>query len=289
MSRWNIIWVLALSACTTPSLVPPALPYNLTDYYSAAEAQIRAAGGMRTDIAPADASFTRDDLARDFMRIALFDEYQTFDGHYVASETPSNLRRFERPVIVSVVNGEASSTATAQRNTELVAQYTSRLAQITGHDIRFANEDERANMVVFFLSRDEQPNYARKLGQYVAAPPYEVEDAFANSSNDLLCGAFSLSPRRSPDSYRSSIILIKSEHSVAMRNACVHEEMAQALGLTNDSRAARPSIFNDDEEFASLTRHDELLLEILYDPRLAAGMSPAEVRPLLPAIIADIW
>ncbi len=72
-----------------------------------------------------------------------------------------------------------------------------------------------------------------------------------------------------------------------MRKSCVHEEMAQAMGLTNDSPNARPSIFNDDEEFAFLTRHDEILLRMLYDPRLKAGMESYEVIPLLPAIARD--
>jgi len=289
MRTWSITMVLALAACTPIPLPPPALPYDLNKFYSAAEAQIRASGGMRTDYAPVDAPFTKADLARNFMRIALYDEYQTVDGRYVASESPSNLRRFDQPVIVDVVNGASTPTAIAEQNLTLVAQYTRRLAGITGYDIRLATEAERANMVVFFLSREEQPTMSRQLGRYVGAVPFEVQDVFANSSNDLLCGAFSLSQRRNPDSYRSSVILIKSEHSAAQRAACVHEEMAQALGLTNDSRAARPSIFNDDEEFARLTRHDELLLRILYDPRLHSGLSAAEVGPLLPAIINDIW
>ena len=57
--------------------------------------------------------------------------------------------------------------------------------------------------------------------------------------------------------------------------------MAQGLGLPNDSPLARPSIFNDDEEFALLTRHDELLLTMLYDDRLTPGMTPDEARPVL--------
>ncbi len=288
--HWRTISaVLALAACTDPVPAPPALSYDLGTYYAAAEAEIRAQGGMRTEYAPADATFSKDDLARDFMRIAMFDEYQTVNGSYVASEAPSNLRRYDRPVLVRVVNGGSTAESDAQFNATAVAQFTRRLARITGLDMRIANEGERANMVVFFLSRNEQPHIARQLGRYVTAPPHEVEDAFANSSVDLLCAAFSLSNERTPDSYRSSVILIKSEHSIAQRNACVMEEMAQALGLTNDSRAARPSIFNDDEEFAALTHHDELLLRILYDPRLQSGMPPAVVRPLLPTIINDIW
>lgn len=288
--RWRTLSaVLALAACTDPVPPPPALSYDLGTYYAAAEAVIRAQGGMRTEYSPADAPFSKDDLARDFMRIAMFDEYQTVNGSYVANEAPSNLRRYDRPVRVRVVNGDSTADSDAQFNASAVAQFTRRLGRLTGHDIRVANDGETANMVVFFLSREEQPNIARKLGRYVTAPPRAVEDAFANSPVDLLCAAFSLSNERTPDSYRSSVILIKSEHSIAQRNACVQEEMAQALGLTNDSLDARPSIFNDDEEFATLTHHDELLLRILYDPRLQSGMPPAVVRPLLPAIINDIW
>jgi hypothetical protein len=66
-----------------------------------------------------------------------------------------------------------------------------------------------------------------------------------------------------------------------MRRACVHEELAQGLGLADDSPAARPSIFNDDDEFALLTRHDEILLELLYDPALTPGMTVEEARPVL--------
>ena len=281
--------VLALAACTDPLPSQSPLGYDLGTYYAASEAEIRAQGGMRTEYDPADAPFTKQDLARDFMRIALFDEYQTVDGSYVAGEAPSNLRLYERPIRVRVINGESTTESDARFNATAVAQYTRRLGRITGLDMQVAKDGERANMVVFFLSRDEQPAIARKLGRYVTAPPREVVDAFANSPVDLLCGAFSLSDAQTPDSYRASVILIKSEHSIAQRNACVQEEMAQALGLTNDSANARPSLFNDDGEFAALTRHDELLLRILYDPRLHLGMPPAEVRPLLAGIIEDIW
>ncbi len=280
---------LALGACATTVPETPATEFDLVEYYRAAEAEIRANGGMRTEYAPADAIFTRQELARNFMRIAMFDEFQTVDGRYVPNESPSNLRKFDRPVRVRVVNGGSTTIAAKNLNTQLVAQYTRRLARITGLDMALANDGERANMVVFFLNKAEQPRMARQLGRYITAPPREVEDAFANSPNDLLCGAFSLSSEPEPDSYTASVILIKSEHSPEQRSACVQEEMAQALGLTNDSALARPSIFNDDEEFAKLTVHDEFLLRILYHPRLRSGMSAAEVRRLLPAIISEIW
>jgi hypothetical protein len=64
--------------------------------------------------------------------------------------------------------------------------------------------------------------------------------------------------------------------------------MAQGMGLSNDSPEARPSVFNDDEEFALLTPHDEALLRILYDPRLRPGMTAEEAMPIVRAIAEEI-
>ena len=68
----------------------------------------------------------------------------------------------------------------------------------------------------------------------------------------------------------------------------VVEELAQSLGLVNDWPRARPSIFNDNEEFALLTRQDELMLKMLYDARLRPGMSEAEARPIVEQIAAEL-
>lgn len=70
--------------------------------------------------------------------------------------------------------------------------------------------------------------------------------------------------------------------------SCIHEELAQGMGPANDSRTARPSIFNDDEEFAFLTWHDEMLLSILYDRRLRPGMFEAEARPIVLDIAREL-
>ena len=73
-----------------------------------------------------------------------------------------------------------------------------------------------------------------------------------------------------------------------MRLSCIHEEIAQGLGLANDSPTARPSIFNDDEEFALLTTQDELMLKILYNPALRPGMTESEARPIVESLAARL-
>ena len=45
------------------------------------------------------------------------------------------------------------------------------------------------------------------------------------------------------------------------------------MGLPNDSNDVYPSIFNDKGRLDDLSEQDVLLLRLLYDPRMKAGMS----------------
>jgi hypothetical protein len=74
--------------------------------------------------------------------------------------------------------------------------------------------------------------------------------------------------------------VIRAELSDKLRRACIHEEIAQGLGLTNDSGEARPSLFSDDDEWARLTELDEALLRVHYHPDLQPGMTAEEALPL---------
>jgi hypothetical protein len=85
-------------------------------------------------------------------------------------------------------------------------------------------------------------------------------------------------PRRG---YARAVAIVRAEHSDLMRTACIEEELAQAMGLPNDCDQATPSIFNDNQEYALLTRRDEILLRMLYSSSLASGMTAAEARPVV--------
>jgi hypothetical protein len=108
-----------------------------------------------------------------------------------------------------------------------------------------------------------------------------------NLPRDQLCIVIAFSEGGSA-SYAKAVAVIRAEHPTLLTTSCIHEELSQGLGLANDSPQARPSIFNDDEEFGLLTRHDELLLKMLYDKRFKTGMSAAEAAPIARVIAKEL-
>ena len=75
------------------------------------------------------------------------------------------------------------------------------------------------------------------------------------------------------------LIAINSELERLKIEHCLLEEMAQSMGLRNDSPLVSPSIFNDSEKHMSLTLIDKVLLRTLYDKRMISGM------PRRPALV----
>jgi hypothetical protein len=278
--------ILFAAGCVDPYSAPLETETELQRVYAAAEASMRDLGKMRTDVSPKDAPFTYDDLVRNFEQIVLRNEYRIAGGRFVAGQSQTFLRRWESPVRVATVNGTSTPESTARFNNNEVSKYTRRLANLTNLDMRTSSAED-ANFLVLFLDEGEQVEYAKTLPTVLRDISPAVVDAFRNSPRNIFCAAFAFTKPGQKGVYGNVLILVKSEHSDFMRKSCVHEEMAQAMGLTNDSPDARPSIFNDDEEFAFLTKHDEILLRMLYDPRLKAGMESYEVIPLLPAIARD--
>ena len=111
---------------------------------------------------------------------------------------------------------------------------------------------------------------------------------FRDLPRSFYCFVVAVSDHSNPNTYTHAVALIRAEHPDLVRLSCIHEEIAQGLGLPNDSPEARPSIFNDDDEFALLTTHDEMLLKMLYDPRLKPGMTVSEARPLARIIAREL-
>ena len=72
-----------------------------------------------------------------------------------------------------------------------------------------------------------------------------------------------------------------------IRRHCIAEELTQALGLADDSALVRDSIFNDASARQRIAPWDALMVRILYDARLKAGMHKTEAIPIVRRIIAE--
>ncbi|MFD2173490.1 DUF2927 domain-containing protein [Rhodobacter lacus] len=254
-------------------------------YYRQIEETLKGRGLLRTDIAPRDAPFATHQLIENFIQIALYDEYSEFGGTYVAKAAPSRLRRWEVPVRLAVEFGASVPSATREADRAEIAAFAGRLAQATGHPVSAVPEG--GNYTVLVVNEDERRALGPRLQRLVPGIDPVSVNAITNLAPSTFCVVFAFSEGHSP-AYSRAVAVIRAEHPSLLRRSCIHEELAQGMGLANDYPHARPSIFNDDEEFALLTRHDELLLRMLYDPRLSPGMTEQEARPIITRIATEL-
>lgn len=295
---------LALAGCTGLSRQPdfgkvpeasgPAIPptpsarsQQVARDLEKVQTSLLVQGLLRTDGGGPDTPFNARMLVRDFIRIALYDEYTPVSGSMVQRSVASRLRRWDGPVRINLEFGASVPLARQEEDRRAVATFVARLARITGHPIDMVSSAAEANYHVLVLDEDEREaseGRLRALLPGIGAGPVRTITGL-NSGTFCLVFAFS---EGTGYRYAHAVAVVRAEHPDLMRMACYHEEITQGLGLANDSPAARPSIFNDDEEFALLTRHDELLLRMLYDPRLQPGMTEAEARPIAEVIAREL-
>ena len=235
-------------------------------------------GLMRTDGGGPDTPFDMHDILRHFQDIAFYDEYDATRGFSRISQA-SHLEKWTTPVRFNPVFGKSVDRNRVKLAKATVAKYVKKLSRITGHpmlvsarkpnfDVLFMGHDDRDQMDAFLASRGPQIGALAK--QVVAMMPEDVH-----------CMVMAFSNAEIRHGYTHAIAIIRAEHPPLMQRACIEEELAQGLGLANDSPYARPSIFNDDDEFATLTTMDAVMLQILYNPRLLPGMTLDQARPYL--------
>ncbi len=59
---------------------------------------------------------------------------------------------------------------------------------------------------------------------------------------------------------------------------CAYEELLQSLGPINDTSSVPWTMFNDDVSMGFFDVYDQYILNLLYDPRIKAGMTVQEVK-----------
>lgn len=270
-----------------PSIERSELSQFYVSSFSRLQEDFLVKGLLRTDGGGVDVTFDADDLAENFMKIAFFAEFSMVNGRLVAEEVAFPMRRWKDPVVINVVLGETLTESQQRGDQAEVKRFASRLERVTGHPIRTGSRGA-ANLHVLILNEDER----RAAGPLIRELVPDISNADIRALTQItkndLCIAQSYSEGSASKYISRALVIIRDEHPDLLRKSCIHEEIAQSLGLSNDSDAARPSIFNDDEEFGLLTTHDEYLLRILYDPRLTPGMDAQIARPIVEQIAREL-
>lgn len=247
-------------------------------HFAQVQMELLSNGLLRSDGGGTDTPYTERMLAENFIRIALYDEYARGPLGPVQRQTESRLRRWDVPVRVALRFGASVSADRRATDTARISSYLDRLSRLTGHQISLS--DTAPNFFVHLVNEDER----RALGPTLrsALPGLSAGEVSGITQMPLstYCLVYAMSDGDS-GRYTRAFAVIRAEHPDLLRLSCMHEEIAQGLGLANDSPRARPSIFNDDEEFALLTGQDELMLRMLYNPALTPGMTEAEARPII--------
>ena len=284
---------LGMGGCDTP-VQPPAPPpvpapappppaetpesAALRAYFAQVQSALLSQGLLRTDGGGEDAPFTDRNLTENFLKIALYEEYARGQVAATRSQTAIRLLRWDQPVRLSVRFGPSVPLARQAADRARVASYLARLSALTGHPISVT--DRNPNFWLHIASVDERAALGPALATELAElTPGQIASVTA-MDRDTFCQVLTQS-NPATSTYVAAVAVIPSEHPDLLLMSCIHEELAQALGLPNDSNAARPSIFNDDEEFALLTPQDELMLRILYNQALRPGMTEVMARPIV--------
>lgn len=288
---------MALASCTDPlpraGSAPPTRPVQphvtepepsaasaeLAAYYRRLESDQVARGLMRTDGGGPDTPFTADDLVRDFETLVFSDEYQRGAG------SGGRLNRWAAPVRLGLEFGPSVSEARRKQDRSAISAYASRLARVTRHPV--STVERGANFHVLIVGEDDKAFVAQRAREMLPQLTRADTALLMDLPRQYYCLVLSV-PNPGTFTHSAAIALIRDEHAGLMRESCIHEEIAQGLGVPNDSPRARPSIFNDDDEFALLTAHDEMILKMLYDPRLKPGMTAEQARPIAQTIAQEL-
>jgi hypothetical protein len=203
-----------------------------------------------------------------------------FGSEYVADPDP-RLQKWTRPIRWR--SYEYLLLETEERR--FLDAHIARLARLTGLEIAQAESWPEANLAVLFVP---EHRYAAMIERYLARGRRHLLPRLAGTT----CLGL-LRHDRSSHEIEDAVVIIPLDRARArgLATACIAEETTQVMGLLNDSDEVPGTLFNDRGTALDLTPLDELMLRLLYHPRLAAGMRRGEAlavaREVLPALRAQ--
>jgi hypothetical protein len=252
--------------------------FEIEEFFTRVETGLLTRGLLRADGGGPDVPFTDEMLARNFMALAFSQEFSGIGGRLVRERSDAVLYRWVEPVRIQPHFGTSVAQSRADRDRGEIVRLARRLEETTRHPVNVV--DKGGNLHVLVLNDQELRLSPPLLKELMPEITRAELDYVREMPRETYCVVIGSDPSRK-GVYARAVAVIRAELPTALRTSCLHEEIAQGLGLADDSPQARPSIFNDDDEFGRLTTQDELLLRMLYDSRLTPGMTAADAAPMV--------
>jgi len=246
------------------AVVLTAIAFDQIVALSAASAEIPAiASRQRAE----KKTFTDGEIMEGFFKTA-------FGAEYHLAGRVDRIRKYDVPVRVF-----AEGANRPDRKAQL-AKVVADIAQRVQHlDIAMAETSEAANVLVT-LVRDRDL-FRTIQGSYGNERAREIRQSL-----DPQC----LSGFRKNEQFEiehSDVILTVDKGDFIFLD-CAYEELLQSLGPINDTASVPWTMFNDNVSMGFFDVYDQYILNVLYDPRIKAGMTVAEVKSVLPEVLADV-
>ena len=211
-------------------------------------------------------TFTDSEIVEGFFKTA-------FGAEYHLAGRVDRIRKYDGPVRV-FADGKR-----ADRKLQLAKVVADIAARVRHLDIAMTENSDDANVLVK-LVRDRDLN--RTITTF-----YGSERAREiRASLDPQC----LSGFRKNEQYEieHSDVILTVDNGDFVFFDCAYEELLQSLGPINDTSSVPWTMFNDNVSMGFFDVYDQYILNVLYDPRIKAGMTVQDVKAVLPDVLGDV-
>jgi Protein of unknown function (DUF2927) len=211
-------------------------------------------------------TFTDSEITEGFFKTA-------FGAEYHLAGRVDRIRKYDMPARVFADSNRPDRKAQLAK---VVADIGQRVQHL---DIAMAETGEAANIIVKMVR--DRDLYRTITAFYGSERAKEIR-----TSLDPQC----LSGFRKNEKYEiehSDVILTVDNGDFTFLD-CAYEELLQSLGPINDTSSVPWTMFNDNVSMGFFDVYDQYILNILYDPRIKAGMTVEEVKAVLPEVLADV-
>ena len=211
-------------------------------------------------------TFTDSEIIEGFLKTA-------FGAEYHLAGRVDRIRKYDGPVRVFADGNRPDRKAQLAKVVADIAQRVQHL------DIAMADTGDGANVLVK-LVRD------RDLFRTISTFYGSERAREIRTSLDPQC----LSGFRKNEQFEieHSDVILTVDNGDFIFLDCAYEELLQSLGPINDTSTVPWTMFNDNVSMGFFDVYDQYIMNVLYDPRIKAGMTVAEVKAVLPEVLADV-